>query len=590
MGTPFFILATGQSNIIGRNVMSWSPNPRAKYWNNQIQNDTDTGTAYGAIDGGLMGIAPRYAHNIANADINKDVYFAEYSRGGMGIDHWVGGAFFSLQYSSAGPGKIYVNSSNPATISAMQVDSVDLLGVARRGTGSALNVGEFVWLKQGAAYGKYRIDSAGDNPTGSPAPTSVSVYCTCVASSGAFTEGAATQVEFQPRFLTMIENSVPVALAAAGTSTVDIVLWWQGETDSRPSVNANYATEFNFFMSYMAGKSWWGPNTKLIICGINSTANNTYPTSDQMNGVLSSLVSGHSERYFCNTAANLAPNRWQDVWHLTAQGYAEAGDLLINNVYAPPPASGGTPTYSVSASTSSVVEGASVSFTVTTTNVGSATLYWTNAGTTTGTDFSDGQNSGSISVVSNSGYFSRTLVNDGISDSGETVVIQIRTGSTSGTVVATASTVSVTDSGGGGTGSITSMSVGSPTTVMDFRTNGAHGFIGGGTIAFGLWNDGPAIPYRDAANNVYIGVPHSENYRFKIPDWSNGATWTLEGPTFMSARDVVEGHYNNRYWIFGGWSEGNSVYHLAHHEWYQTTTTVDGYGALTTTLSSTTDG
>lgn len=304
MTTPYFILATGQSNIIGRNVMSWAPNARAKIWNNQPQNDTDVGTAYGALNSGLMGIGPRYAHAIAAADVNKDVYYAEYSRGGMGIECWIGGAQFSLQYSSAGPGKIYVNGITPAAITAMEVNAVDLLGVTRRGTGSNLNVGEFLWLKQGANWAKYRIDSWSETPA-----VKVSIYCTHMASSGAFTEGAAIQVEFQPRFLTMIENSVPAALAAAGKSTVDILLWWQGESDSYPSVNANYVTEFNFVMSYLATKPWWSPSTKVLICGINSTANNGLATSDVMNGVLAGLVSGHSEREYCGTASTLPADR-----------------------------------------------------------------------------------------------------------------------------------------------------------------------------------------------------------------------------------------------------------------------------------------
>jgi len=575
MTTPYFILATGQSNIIGRNVMSWAPNARAKIWNNQPQNDTDVGTAYGALNSGLMGIGPRYAHAIAAADVNKDVYYAEYSRGGMGIECWIGGAQFSLQYSSVGPGKIYVNGITPAAITAMEVNAVDLLGVKRRGTGSNLNVGEFLWLKQGANWAKYRIDSFYETPA-----VKVSIYCTHMASSGAFTEGAAIQVEFQPRFLTMIENSVPAALAAAGKSTVDILLWWQGESDSYPSVNANYVTEFNFVMSYLAAKPWWSPSTKVIICGINSTANNGLATSDVMNGVLAGLVSGHPEREYCGTASTLPADRWQDTWHLTAQGYMEAGDLLLSAIYAPPAVGSGTPTYSVTPTAPTAIKGAIVTFNVATANVGSATLYWTNAGTTTSSDFADAANSGSFAVTSNAGTISRPLVGGGTLNVGETVVMQIRTGSTAGPIVATSTAVTVAASGGGGgTATITGMSIGAHAVVMDFRTNGAHGFLSDGT-PYGLWCDGPPIPYKDASNNTYIPIPHSENYRFQIGDWSNGATWTLQGPTMLSTRDSVEGHYNNRHWIFGAWSEGNNVYCLAHHEWYQTMRSVDGFGGI----------
>ena len=106
--------------------------------------------------------------------------------------------------------------------------------------------------------------------------------------------------------------------------------------------------------------------------------------------------------------------------------------------------SGGA-SYSVTPSVSSVTEGSTVSFSVFASGMGSGTLYWTNAGSTTGADFSDGQNSGSIAISSNAGSLSRTLVSDGLAEGSETIVIQLRTGSTAGPIVATASTVTVTE-------------------------------------------------------------------------------------------------------------------------------------------------
>lgn len=106
--------------------------------------------------------------------------------------------------------------------------------------------------------------------------------------------------------------------------------------------------------------------------------------------------------------------------------------------------SGGA-SYSVTPSASSVAEGGTVNFSISASGMGSGTLYWTNAGSTTGADFSDGQNSGSIAISSNAGSLSRTLVSDGLAEGSETIVIQLRTGSTAGPIVATASTVTVTE-------------------------------------------------------------------------------------------------------------------------------------------------
>lgn len=134
---------------------------------------------------------------------------------------------------------------------------------------------------------------------------------------------------------------------------------------------------------------------------------------------------------------NAANSGWlTDLSKVSVRNGANSGWLTFG--------SGGT-TYSVTPSTSSVNEGSSVSFSVSVSGSFTGTLYWTNSGTTSGADFSDGQNSGSISVSGGTGSLTRTLSNDATTEGGETIVIQLRTGSTGGTVVATSSTVTVAD-------------------------------------------------------------------------------------------------------------------------------------------------
>jgi len=104
------------------------------------------------------------------------------------------------------------------------------------------------------------------------------------------------------------------------------------------------------------------------------------------------------------------------------------------------------PTYAIAPNVNSVDEGSSVVFTVTTTNVPNGTLlYWTNSGTTTFSDFTDNANSGDVTITGNTGTITRTLKNDAISDGTETIILNLRTISTSGTIVATSSTVTVND-------------------------------------------------------------------------------------------------------------------------------------------------
>lgn len=104
------------------------------------------------------------------------------------------------------------------------------------------------------------------------------------------------------------------------------------------------------------------------------------------------------------------------------------------------------PQYTVTPSATSITEGSILTFTVTAPYViDGTTLYWTNAGTCNGGDFSNtsGFNSGSLTITGGTGTFSLNIANDFIVEPAETIIIQIRTVSTGGTVVATADTVTV---------------------------------------------------------------------------------------------------------------------------------------------------
>lgn len=125
--------------------------------------------------------------------------------------------------------------------------------------------------------------------------------------------------------------------------------------------------------------------------------------------------------------------------------------------------------YSVSPNVSSANEGGSVTYTVTTTNVANGTtLYWTLATGTNfciGSDFTDFSDNGSFTINSNSGSFTLYLRSDLTTETTETLRVQIRVNSTGGTVVATASDVTVFDT------SITPTVSLSPTTLQDGTVN-----------------------------------------------------------------------------------------------------------------------
>ena len=102
--------------------------------------------------------------------------------------------------------------------------------------------------------------------------------------------------------------------------------------------------------------------------------------------------------------------------------------------------------YTISPNSSAVNEGDTITYTITTVGVADGTtLYWTNSGTTVGADFTGSANSGSFTVNSGTATFTRILANDYLTEGTETVVVAIRTGSTSGPIVATSGPVSVAD-------------------------------------------------------------------------------------------------------------------------------------------------
>ena len=127
------------------------------------------------------------------------------------------------------------------------------------------------------------------------------------------------------------------------------------------------------------------------------------------------------------------------------------------------------PSYTVTQSVTSANEGSVVTFTVNTVNVAdSTTLYWTLggvSGTVTSNDFTT-NTSGTVTISSDTGTVQVTIKNDLTTEGSEQFVLQLRTDSTSGTVVATSSTVTINDT------SLTpaySVSL-SPTTVAEGAT------------------------------------------------------------------------------------------------------------------------
>jgi hypothetical protein len=119
---------------------------------------------------------------------------------------------------------------------------------------------------------------------------------------------------------------------------------------------------------------------------------------------------------------------------------ATSSPVTINDTSTTPP-----PTYSIAVDVSQIAEGDTATFTITTTRVGNDTLYWTNSGTTSAADFDSGNNNGAILITNDSATKAFTLTMDHLTEGTETLVFELRTGSITGPIVATASVVVVAD-------------------------------------------------------------------------------------------------------------------------------------------------
>ena len=162
--------------------------------------------------------------------------------------------------------------------------------------------------------------------------------------------------------------------------------------------------------------------------------------------------------------------------------------------------------YSIVPNVASVNEGGTVTFTVSAPASPDGTvLYWTPTAATTATtaDFVGGAVNGSVTITGGIGTFSRTLVNDNLSEGAETIIYDLRTASITGPIVATSSTVAINDTSA--PGYTFTPTISATTTNYNLRS---------AAIAAG-WNQvTPLLATVTVANGVVVGSTSTGAYAF----------------------------------------------------------------------------
>jgi hypothetical protein len=166
-----------------------------------------------------------------------------------------------------------------------------------------------------------------------------------------------------------------------------------------------------------------------------------------------------------------------------------------------------TPTYAITPNVSTVGEGNTVAWTITTQGFGNGTLYYTNSGNTAAEDFVDGFNYGTVTITNDTGQFTKTLLNDVLLEGTESIIMQLRTGSIVGTVMATADTVQVLDTSVPATYAITpNVTVVNENQIVRFTVSTTN--FGTGSL---FWNNYGTTSSSDFQGNINNGTVFMTN-------------------------------------------------------------------------------
>jgi 6-phosphogluconolactonase (cycloisomerase 2 family) len=227
-------------------------------------------------------------------------------------------------------------------------------------------------------------------------------------------------------------NGAWVALPLTGESTgrtIGMISTDSGNTWANTTIPAGLYSSIVHDGTKFVGM----PNTGNIIVSGNGTTWTSITTPDFQ-----------GEPSVQNIAVNPQISAYGDGMIVALTGYEEGG--IGKALYS---GSVGNPiiySYSITSNISSVNEGNTVGFTVSTSNVPNSTvLYWTTVGNVSSADFSDSVSSGNVTVSNGSATITRTLVADATTEGVEYFDLELRTGSTSGTIVATSGNTTVID-------------------------------------------------------------------------------------------------------------------------------------------------
>lgn len=338
LSRKYFFVVDGQSNVVNRPAFSWSPPSNVLYWNWDYV-DGHVGTAFATLDGTITSVGRAFAAYFAKFHPNDTIYICNTGFGGRAIRNWIGGPYYTFSNNidtttSPGPGSGFVrlNSATPSLVTQIAVSVVDAGGATRYGSVFP-------------AYGRYRISKTSDPTVYIEVDTGTAVWTdgiwykidvTYLSSNGLLTNNDAVTISTdEPDCYTNRKNNQLAAMAAAGVSKIDGLIWWQGESDSLAA--DHYVADFETLQTKSITDGLLTYDTPIVVCGVSEVVTGDTGQAglwQSFNKSLQRVVNNDPDRRIFMRVGAIPVAYWEFATssglHMLAGGYDLIGSLIAN--------------------------------------------------------------------------------------------------------------------------------------------------------------------------------------------------------------------------------------------------------------------
>ena len=267
-----------------------------------------------------------------------------------------------------------------------------------------------------------------------------------------------------------------VSTLTSGTDFITIRHEGQNTTSGSPG-SSNLIFEITLYNPI----KFSGQNVVELLVGnwLANSSQNVSNISNSVGSVYASFTMAANQSYVF--VGNSAGNSWTvntgsrvTSTSIAPYGIPTSGAISLFNFYGT--AAGVSAT--ITPTLTNINEGSAVTFNVNTTNFPSGTLYWSLSaisGSISTSDFVGNAINGSFTITSSAGSVTLTLASDATTEGTESFQLQVRTGSTSGTVIGTSPTITIND---------TSTAAPVSSVIVDML------ILAGGGLGGDSWSDG----------------------------------------------------------------------------------------------------